>query len=165
VSDSTTSSSVTDSTTSSSVPDTTPTTEAPEPDLLPLSVNPATIHPGETSTISGEGCLSDGDPGVVAVLVFNPDDLENPIVEDEVDANDDGTWSDEFTALPEDAGHSFIAAAACFDNDEDVNLVVEYDIATITVVGTPSTAPAPPPVLGPVAPAAVAVSAEPTFTG
>src|SRR5215471_2266707 len=158
----TTSSTVPDTTTSSTTP---PTTEPQEPKELPLSVNPSTVHPGETSTISGKDCLNDGDPGVLVVVAFDSNDLENPVVEGEADVAADGSWFVTFTAEPQDAGHQFIVAAACFDNEEDANLIAEYGPATITVVGTPSTGPVTPPVLGAVAPVAVAVSAEPTFTG
>ena len=146
------------------VPDTTepPTTEPPEPDLLPISVVPATIHPGETTTISGEGCLSDGDPGDAEVFIFLPDD-PSQFGELPADVNEDGSWSLQLTAAAEDAGHTFGVTATCFESSDSDNVVADYDFATITVLGTATTAK--PPILVPAAGAAVAVTAEPTFTG
>ncbi len=147
--------------------------QEPPPDetLLPISVKPATVHPGETVTISGEGCVSDSGPGDLIVFLFSPGDEENPFDEIPADSVDDnGAWTLELTATEDDAGIT-IFTATCFVSEESDDVIADYDQGQVEVIvpeASTTTTTAPPvttPPAVPAAPPAVVVSATPTFTG
>jgi hypothetical protein len=142
--------------------------EGPPDGLLPMSVTPATVSPGQTVTISGDGCVTDSGPGDVQVLLFAPGEEEDPFGELEADSVDDnGHWTLELTATEDDEGVT-VFHATCLD-PEGEQIIAVYQEGQVEVIVPSSTATTAPPTTTPpavpAAPAAVVVSADPTFTG
>lgn len=156
-----------------------------EPPELPLTVTPTSGPAGTVVTVSGGDCVAEDETFVeFALLTVDNESPEGPELvlvarEDAVPA-EDGSWSGELT-VPEgvdpDAVYYVSAVCGVEIGEEEAEGIAWYDYIEFDVTGGQPTTPPPtvdpgvlPPVTPPVAVAptaapAVAVVAQPTFTG
>jgi hypothetical protein len=139
-------------------------------EFLPIEVSPTSGPAGTVVTVSGDGCIAEGTPGVVDVVLFF-EAAEDPVLvfsttPEEVAA--DGSWSTGFIAEATDPPGLYDVTATCFTDAEGADIVAEYDFATFELTApTPTPGPTTPPTVPvtPQAPPATPVTGDPDFTG
>ena len=155
---------------------------AQAPPTLPLTVSPTGGPAGTVVSFSGEGCGNGGDEFSVVYSLIPWDGVTFPIaVADGVAApGADGSWTGQVT-VPEglDPNLNYLATAVCVvEESEGQDTFAFYEAVPFDVTGgSPTVPPADPPAVpvepadaltpgvAPVAPAAVAVPGDPSYTG
>jgi hypothetical protein len=128
-----------------------------------LTVVPAVIAVGESADLIATGCVQEGTAQEDLYVVFSSGE-GGPGTSEPVATDAEGTATYNTGNAPEGAEGVYPITATCVaDNGEGFDVVFEYEVASLTVVGETTTTTAAPTTTAPAAAAAATVT--PAFTG